>query len=102
MQVYHFRRGVLTWLPQLITSLGGKVCLSDDSHGVAFVGLNYLPMRDYLVARGVDTVWSLVHAEARQQGDEAVGPRGRVVARPLPGWDKDAFWTTFAGTASAK
>lgn len=79
-------------------SLGGRVCLSDDSHGVAFVGLNYGPMREYLVSRGVRSVWYLVPAKDRREGDQQVGPRGRVVARELTGWDKVPFWDTFAAT----
>ncbi|BEJ16060.1 hypothetical protein CspHIS471_0506650 [Cutaneotrichosporon sp. HIS471] len=83
---------------QLILSLGGRVCLSDDSHGVAAVGLNYLPMREYLVAQGVKTVWHLVRAGQAQEGDQKVGKRGRVLARPCVGWEEDAFWETFKAT----
>lgn len=83
---------------QLIMSLGGRVCLSDDSHGVAAVGLNYLPMRDYLVSQGLDTVWYLVPSFSKQEGDEVVGRRGRVVARAAKGWADDDFWVTFKAT----
>ncbi|CAK9780889.1 putative histidinol-phosphatase [Cutaneotrichosporon oleaginosum] len=83
---------------QLIMSLGGRICLSDDSHGVAAVGLNYLPMREYLVQQGVKTVWHLVRAAEAQEGDEKVGMRGRVVARPVTGWEHDEFWETFKAT----
>lgn len=80
--------------------LGGRVCLSDDSHGVSYVGLNYLPMRDYLVAQGLETVWYLMPSKERQEGDQAVGRRGRVVARPLRGWAEDPFWEKYAATQS--
>lgn len=75
---------------QLILSKGGRVCLSDDSHGVAAVGLNYGRLRTYLVDQGVEEVWYLVPAA---EGGEAVGKRGRVKARPLPDWDKAEFWS---------
>lgn len=79
--------------------LGGRICLSDDSHGIAAVGLNYLPMREYLVSQGLETVWFLVPAKDRLEGDKDVGRRGRVVARPLKAWAEDAFWETFKATA---
>lgn len=74
---------------RLILATGGRICLSDDSHGVAFVGLNYAKMREYLVREGVREVWYLVPAA---EGGETVGTRGRVKARRLEGWDKDKFW----------
>ncbi|GMK55436.1 hypothetical protein CspeluHIS016_0204920 [Cutaneotrichosporon spelunceum] len=97
------RKGWMTSYPspdvlQLILALGGRVCLSDDSHGVAAVGLNYLPMREYLVAQDVKTVWHLVRACDARDGDHKVGNRGRVVARPCVGWEDDAFWETFKAT----
>ncbi|ORX40135.1 putative histidinol-phosphatase [Kockovaella imperatae] len=76
----------------LIVSHGGKICLSDDSHGVAQVGLNYALMREYLVSKGVDTIWHLVSVDRAEHGDERVGNRGRVLARPVPGWQMGSFW----------
>ncbi|PWY98358.1 histidinol phosphate phosphatase H [Testicularia cyperi] len=43
----------------LIVSLNGRLCLSDDSHGVHAVGLNYLRLRRYLVESNVDSIWFL-------------------------------------------
>lgn len=80
----------LTW--QLIVESGGRVCLSDDSHGIAQVGLNYGRMKDYLVSMGVKEVWHLVGAEEKEQGDEPVGNRGRVLARRVPNWTANTFW----------
>ncbi|ODN84101.1 hypothetical protein L202_00115 [Cryptococcus amylolentus CBS 6039] len=77
---------------QLIQELGGKICLSDDSHGVSYVGLNYPKMRDYLTSMGVERIWYLVPASQRQEGDEEVGVRRRVVARPMDGWAEHPFW----------
>ncbi|WVQ85416.1 hypothetical protein IAT38_007581 [Cryptococcus sp. DSM 104549] len=77
---------------ELILSLDGRICLSDDSHGVSYVGLNYLKMRDYLLGMGVKKVWYLVPEAQRQAGDKEVGERRRVVARALGGWGEHAFW----------
>lgn len=60
---------------------------------MAQVGLNYERMKDYLVSEGVKEVWYLVASEDREEGDEHVGPRGRVVARRCAAWADDAgFW----------
>ena len=40
-------------------SLGGKFTLSDDSHGVAQVGLNFERVKSYLEDVGVETLWYL-------------------------------------------
>nr|XP_019014915.1 uncharacterized protein I206_01002 [Kwoniella pini CBS 10737]OCF53696.1 hypothetical protein I206_01002 [Kwoniella pini CBS 10737] len=78
----------------LIVSLGGKICLSDDSHGISYVGLNYKKMRDYLVDQGVTEIWYLVSSvEDMQEGDEEIkNDRGKVFARKMVGWDKHPFW----------
>lgn len=39
--------------------LGGKLTLSDDSHGVSHVGTNYVRMIEYLERLGVKEVWTL-------------------------------------------
>lgn len=90
-----FRKGWQSSYPapdvlQLILSRGGRVCLSDDSHGVSYVGLNYGRLREYLVKQGVEEVWYLVPAA---EAGEDVGKRGRVKARPLRGWEKAEFWS---------
>ncbi|KAI5285207.1 histidinolphosphatase [Ascosphaera acerosa] len=41
--------------------LGGRFCLSDDSHGTAQIGLNYRRVLAYLEAVGVGEVYYLVH-----------------------------------------
>lgn len=89
-----FRKGWETAYPgpdvlRLILEKGGRICLSDDSHGVGYVGLNYKRLREYLVKEGVETVWYLVPSE---QGGENVGKRGRVKAKPLTDWHRAAFW----------
>jgi histidinol-phosphatase (PHP family) len=65
--------------------MGGRICLSDDSHGVAQVGLNYGRMKMYLEEMGVEEIWYLVGEGQRQDGEESVGSRGRVVARRMKG-----------------
>lgn len=82
---------------QLICDARGKICLSDDSHGVAQVGLNYPRLRDYLVKTGVKEIYYLVDIKDRQPGDEDVGIRGRVVVRKVPDWESDAFWKNLLG-----
>lgn len=45
---------------QLILRAHGRLALSDDSHGVHQVGLNYTRVRDYLLREGVNELWYLV------------------------------------------
>ena len=46
---------------------------------------------------GVEAVWYLVPLSLRRSGDEAIGTRGRVVARILEGdWRTHSFWTKTA------
>jgi len=73
--------------------MGGRICLSDDSHGVAQVGLNYGRMKMYLEEMGVEEIWYLVGQEQMEDGDEQVGYRGRVVARRMKDWGSHPFWT---------
>ena len=49
-------------------------------------------MRDYLVQKGVKEIWYLVTADKAAEGDEAVGEKGRVVARRVKGWAEHPFW----------
>ena len=105
---------------QLILRAHGRLALSDDSHGVHQVGLNYTRVRDYLLREGVNELWylvpggtlpsadkggnlSVVHAaseEARQArelsdtpGRDAptVFPRG-TKALCLSDWHTHPFW----------
>lgn len=45
---------------QLILRAHGRLALSDDSHGVHQVGLNYARVRDYLLQEGVSELWYLI------------------------------------------
>jgi len=77
---------------QLILDMGGRICLSDDSHGIAQVGLNYGRMKSYLEEMDVKEIWHLVPNKERRDGDEVVGNRGRVIARRMADWTGHGFW----------
>jgi hypothetical protein len=49
-------------------------------------------MKEYLVNMDVEEIWHLVDSKDRQEGDERVGSRERVVARQVRNWDSDPFW----------
>ncbi|KAJ1022573.1 hypothetical protein NDA16_003562 [Ustilago loliicola] len=105
-----FRKGWNTSYPgkeilHLILSLEGRLCLSDDSHGVQAVGLNYLRLRQYLVDAGVDTIWYLEKDTAGSTADEQDANADQApthfargtVARPMgKEWTAHPFWTTLA------
>ncbi|KAL7423153.1 hypothetical protein Q5752_002453 [Cryptotrichosporon argae] len=77
---------------RLVLARGGRLCLSDDSHGVSHVGLNYARLRAYLASERVEAVWHLVLASEARAGDVALGHRGRVRTRRVEGWEEGAFW----------
>nr|CDI54359.1 related to HIS2-histidinol-phosphatase [Melanopsichium pennsylvanicum 4] len=104
-----FRKGWNTSYPgkeilDLIRNRDGRLCLSDDSHGVQAVGLNYLRMRQYLMDSGVDTIWYLEKDSAAASADNVSQPkdgapirfaRGTVAKSIGPDWKLHSFWTTF-------
>ncbi|KAK0743923.1 hypothetical protein B0T18DRAFT_392613 [Schizothecium vesticola] len=53
--------------------MGGKFTFSDDSHGVAQVGTNYLRGLDYLEGLGVTELWTFERVESTD-GDEGKAP----------------------------
>lgn len=80
-------------LSKLIRSLGGRLTLSDDSHGPHAVGLHYDELRRYLLDEGVDQLWHLEPAPRR--GDPAVPV-------PVPGdWSLASFWSDPARSHSS-
>lgn len=103
-----FRKGWNTSYPgkeilDLILSLKGRLCLSDDSHSVQAVGLNYLRLRQYLVDSGVETIWYLEKdtssSTKHTRGHDGAPIRFArgTVARPMgKEWSSHPFWTTFA------
>lgn len=72
---------------KLIISKGGRLVLSDDSHGPRAVGLNYDRKYAYLVKMGVEEVWYLERCEEVNAGGRQV--RARKVEAD---WREDAFW----------
>lgn len=66
---------------------GGRLALSDDSHGPHAVGLNYARMRECLRAQGVRELWRL----ARAAEPNAAGRFVRAV-RVEGEWWADPFW----------
>jgi hypothetical protein len=85
---------------QLILELDGRLCLSDDSHGPAAVGLNYSRLRTYLRTRNVRSVWyldlDLTHEPVQPAANVPVGwwRSGRVTPRlAADGWlERQEFW----------
>lgn len=72
----------------MILDLGGRLALSDDSHGPHRVGENYPQMRDYLRQLGVKELWYLTRTA---DGTTAFG-RGLSAARVDGDWWEHAFW----------
>jgi len=67
---------------EMIVQLGGKVALSDDSHGTQAVGLNYGRLFEYLKTSGIKEIYHLVGVEG-----------GRARAVKVEGdWSTDPFW----------
>lgn len=103
-----FRKGWSTAYPgkeilDLILGMKGRLCLSDDSHGVNAVGLNYLKLREYLVQSGVDTIWylekdtSAADSIAEDKGSTPTRFARGTIAKPMgSGWATHPFWVTFA------
>ena len=58
--------------------LGGKLTLSDDSHGVAQVATNFGRAVDYLESLGVEELWLL---EGKNSGARALGLRSVSLER---------------------
>ncbi|GAK65481.1 histidinol phosphate phosphatase H [Moesziomyces antarcticus] len=102
-----FRKGWSSAYPapdvlRLIIKLGGRLCLSDDSHGVHAVGLNYTRLRHYLVDQGVDTLWYL-EKDSEETAPTQNGPptrfaRGTVAKSMGPEWQSHPFWSHFTAT----
>jgi histidinol-phosphatase (PHP family) len=57
----------------VILELGGKVTLSDDSHGAKDVGMHYDKVMDYLSFMGIDKVCYLVNTEDQVKVEEFKG-----------------------------
>ncbi|KAJ7058490.1 Polymerase/histidinol phosphatase-like protein [Mycena amicta] len=62
---------------EVILAHGGRLALSDDSHGPHAVGLNYARIPDYLHRAGVQELWTLMPARLDSE------------------WAAHAFWKQF-------
>ena len=71
---------------QMIVKRGGRVGLSDDSHGKHAVGLNYGRLANYLKESGITEIYSLT------EGGTGVGARGVSPAVVNGDWRSDPFW----------
>lgn len=78
---------------QILLHMGGRVCLSDDSHGPQAVGLNYTRLRAYLREVGVKDIWYLY----MRRGD--VGRRA-MARRAENLLENDAVWQQVGNTQS--
>ncbi|KAJ7692884.1 Polymerase/histidinol phosphatase-like protein [Mycena rosella] len=76
-------------LVEIILKNGGRLALSDDSHGPQAVGLNYGRLPEYLQRAGVTELWFLEHSEA----PNAAGRHVR--AKKMDPWATHPFWTRF-------
>lgn len=73
----------------MIVKQGGKLGLSDDSHGEHAVGLNYGRLAAYLKISGITEIYHLARRE-REEGE--VGARKLHPALVEGDWRSDLFW----------
>jgi histidinol-phosphatase (PHP family) len=73
---------------ELICQEGGRLTISDDSHGPHAVGLHYGLVKDYLISVGVQNLWHIDVSTSRNAGGRKTAPV------KLPGdWWAHPFWT---------
>ncbi|KAJ5096159.1 Histidinol-phosphatase [Penicillium alfredii] len=72
---------------------GGRFCLSDDSHGVDQVGLNFHRVLEFLGRAGISTLYYLQLGEASAALDPRF-PRTQVAAISVEELKQLAFWQT--------
>ncbi|KAJ6597782.1 Polymerase/histidinol phosphatase-like protein [Mycena vulgaris] len=75
-------------LVEIILQNGGRLALSDDSHGPHAVGLNYGRLPEYLQRVGVTELWFLEHSET----PNAAGRNVRTTKMDRQ-WATHQFWT---------
>ncbi|KAJ7611301.1 histidinol-phosphatase [Roridomyces roridus] len=74
---------------QMILKNGGRLTLSDDSHGPHAVGLNYASIPEYLCRNGVSELWFLEQSEVPNAAGRHV--RAQKLDR---GWEEHPFWAS--------
>ncbi|KAI5302547.1 histidinolphosphatase [Ascosphaera atra] len=91
---------------QEFLAMNGRFCLSDDSHGVSQVGLNYHHVLPYLESTGIQEIYYLEHlpAEKRRsastEGDSVFDERFPSTAlrrMDMSTLKAQPFWTKVAG-----
>jgi len=76
----------------IILAKGGHLCLSDDAHSHAQVGLNYQKVKYYLESKGVSDIWTLkLDDDSPVSKDCTRFPRGTVSVM-ISDWTSDPFW----------
>ncbi|KAJ7165422.1 Polymerase/histidinol phosphatase-like protein, partial [Mycena filopes] len=75
-------------LLEIILQRGGRLTLSDDSHGPHAVGLNYARLPEYLQRAGVTELWFLEHSETPNPSS---GRHTRATKMDQP-WAAHPFW----------
>ena len=73
---------------QLICQEGGRLTLSDDSHGPQAVGLNYALVKEYLESAGIKELWYLEESTVPNAGGRKTRP-----VRLAGEWQLHRFWT---------
>ncbi|KAJ7215101.1 Polymerase/histidinol phosphatase-like protein [Mycena haematopus] len=77
-------------LLQIILHHGGRLTLSDDSHGPPTVGLNYAQLPEYLQRAGVTELWFLEHSDTPNSSGR------NVRAIKTDRWSDHPFWRQFS------
>lgn len=63
-----------------VINRGGRLCLSDDSHGVAQVGLNYKKTLEYLESLGAEELWFLTRRDGKVEAQKITLAKAREAA----------------------
>jgi histidinol-phosphatase (PHP family) len=72
----------------------GRFCLSDDSHGVDQVALNFHPVLEFLDGAGISTLHYLqLEASASSPVPDARFPKTQIVEISVEDVRKMAFWS---------
>ena len=72
----------------------GRFCLSDDSHGVDQVALNFRPMLAFLDRAGISTLHYLqLEASVSSPVPDARFPKTQIVGISVEDVRKMAFWS---------
>lgn len=87
--------GVGANVGQEFLARGGRFCLSDDSHGVDQISLNFHRVLEFLDRAGISTLHYLQLAEpsAQTTGPDARFPRTQVAAVSVEELKQMEFWT---------